>query len=577
MPLIRWLGSLSFTVVICVLLIILLIVSTMMEAKLGTDAVQKMFYQTRWFDLLLSLFWINIFCSTALRFPFQRGHIGFIITHIGILALLMGALMSRIGSIEGRMLLFEGETSRSISTGGYHLSVKGPAGAKQTFVLSKNDQRIPADLKDVQLRIGTIIEHAAEEEAVADGGTDHPLNHAVRVNLESAAMGMRQNFRLIEHSPVNPDADAMIMGPAHFLLKPGTPPAAKVERPTLTIKEDQGREALTLAVDEPQTMPMFIGDTGLRIENLLYYPQAAVAGRELVNGPEGTPENPAVAFDIVDANGIRQHVIKFALFPDFESMHPKDGAVSFPVSAVFQSPARRASEGGMSALTFYYWPDGRWTYEATVKSGGTQSGDLKTGVKIPLDWADMTFDVSEILDHAAVTTNLVESKDSKTGPFAAELIVTDKGRDYSQWLTESQNVRFTVDGGDYRFAILPNTADVPFALTLNDFQKIDYPGTMAAASYESGVTLEDVDEDTTIKQVIRMNEPLDYKGYRIFQSSYIEDNGRGEASIFTVAKNPGIPLIYLGSCIIFIGAAYQFYGPKNGVKNKKDNDDDKMV
>ena len=64
---------------------------------------------------------------------------------------------------------------------------------------------------------------------------------------------------------------------------------------------------------------------------------------------------------------------------------------------------------------------------------------------------------------------------------------------------------------------------------------------------------------TTIERTIKMNQPLDYGGFRIFQSSYIQDPSLGEASVFTVAKNPGITLIYMGSVILFIGVALLFY------------------
>lgn len=568
MPLVRWLGSLSFTVVICVLMIICLVISTTMESHLGTEFAQKIFYQARWFDVLLSLFWINIFCSTALRYPFQRGHLGFIITHVGILMLLVGSLMARIGGVEGRITLFEGETTRSLTTGAYRLSAQGPDGVKKSFVLSKDNQRLDVRWPEIKARIGQMVKHAQQKEIVTDGGADHPVNHAIHVRLNSSMMGMKNDFWLIEDSPINPDANVMILGPAHIMIKPKPSAASAVTRPTLKIQNDLGQDILALWADEPQTVPVNIADTGRRIENLVYYPRATVKGKDLVNAPEDAPENPAVSFDVVDANGARQRVIKFALFPDFESMHTVGDVATAPVKAVFQAPAKRASREGMSTLTFYYGDDG-WTYESILKDGQSAKGDVQTGVEVMLGWADMTFEIVEAMDRAEVTAGIVESPEER-GPFAVELVLREKGKDYVQWLMSPEHVRFTTQSGDYRFSLAPETVDVPFALTLNDFKKTDYPGTMAAAAYESDVTLEGIEEDVTIKRVIQMNKPLDYKGYRIFQSSFIEDSGNGEGSIFTVAKNPGIPLIYLGSCVLFLGAAYQFYGPKNG--GKKDED-----
>lgn len=60
---------------------------------------------------------------------------------------------------------------------------------------------------------------------------------------------------------------------------------------------------------------------------------------------------------------------------------------------------------------------------------------------------------------------------------------------------------------------------------------------------------------------IQMNEPLDHGGFRIFQSSYI-DQPRGDPriSIFSIAHDPGVNIIYLGSIILCVGIVIMFYG-----------------
>src|SRR4051812_45597617 len=118
-PLLRTLGSVAFAVFLISLLAILLIVSTSLESLYGTPFVQKFFYQTGWFDLLLALFAVNIFCATLPRFPFKKRHTGFIITHIGLLCLLFGALLSRFMGVDGQMALFEGETRGEITQSTY--------------------------------------------------------------------------------------------------------------------------------------------------------------------------------------------------------------------------------------------------------------------------------------------------------------------------------------------------------------------------------------------------------------------------------------------------------------------------
>ena len=88
---------------------------------------------------------------------------------------------------------------------------------------------------------------------------------------------------------------------------------------------------------------------------------------------------------------------------------------------------------------------------------------------------------------------------------------------------------------------------------------MDYPGTNRPASYESDVVLEDSKENVSIHKTIKMNKPLDYKGFRIFQSSFVQDPEFGEASVFTIAKNPGITFIYSGACVLFMGVFLLFF------------------
>jgi hypothetical protein len=78
-----------------------------------------------------------------------------------------------------------------------------------------------------------------------------------------------------------------------------------------------------------------------------------------------------------------------------------------------------------------------------------------------------------------------------------------------------------------------------------------------ASVYESTVRIDDPDQGT-FETLISMNHPLHHRGYIFFQSSFIE--GRPMISIFSVARAPGLPLVYLGTALIGIGVAWMFYG-----------------
>ncbi|MBD3268125.1 hypothetical protein GF373_15790, partial [bacterium] len=110
-----------------------------------------------------------------------------------------------------------------------------------------------------------------------------------------------------------------------------------------------------------------------------------------------------------------------------------------------------------------------------------------------------------------------------------------------------------------------------FTIQLLDFRAPRYPGTNRPASFESDVMLIDESQQIERKQRIFMNNPLYHNNYAVYQSSYIEGrNGQPDTSIFTVARAPGTPVIYVGSVIMILGMIFLIY-QKGGLKKQKQN------
>ncbi len=108
----------------------------------------------------------------------------------------------------------------------------------------------------------------------------------------------------------------------------------------------------------------------------------------------------------------------------------------------------------------------------------------------------------------------------------------------------------TVDGHSYSFFLTRAQTALPFSLTLDDFQKELYPGTQMAKAYSSNVTVQD--GDVAWPALISMNNPLRYKGYTFYQSSFGEGPD-GERSVLSVVENKGRLFPYIASAIIFAG------------------------
>ncbi|MCI5060885.1 MAG: cytochrome c biogenesis protein ResB [Alphaproteobacteria bacterium] len=92
--------------------------------------------------------------------------------------------------------------------------------------------------------------------------------------------------------------------------------------------------------------------------------------------------------------------------------------------------------------------------------------------------------------------------------------------------------------------------ELPYAIELQDFRKIDYPGTNKAKKYESDIVIHD--QTIAWPVTIHMNNPLRYKGYSFYQSSFVQHPDQ-EMTVLNVVRNQGRIFPYVASFVIFCG------------------------
>jgi len=109
----RGLGSLRLAVVVMGLLAGVSAWATLIESRYGAPAAQFGIYSTWWFAGLGWLLALNVICAALVRFPWQRRHLGFVITHLGILLLLGGCLLGRWYGVQGQVPVFEGRATHT--------------------------------------------------------------------------------------------------------------------------------------------------------------------------------------------------------------------------------------------------------------------------------------------------------------------------------------------------------------------------------------------------------------------------------------------------------------------------------
>jgi len=98
--------------------------------------------------------------------------------------------------------------------------------------------------------------------------------------------------------------------------------------------------------------------------------------------------------------------------------------------------------------------------------------------------------------------------------------------------------------------------ELPFSLKLIDFQLERYAGSMSPSSYASDIEVLDNTAATKLPYRIFMNHPLNYKGYKFFQSSYDTDE---KGTILEVNKDPGKWPTYLGYFLLCVGFLLNFF------------------
>ena len=116
-----------------------------------------------------------------------------------------------------------------------------------------------------------------------------------------------------------------------------------------------------------------------------------------------------------------------------------------------------------------------------------------------------------------------------------------------------------LDGVKIDLRVGAKIIDVPFSIKLNDFELERYPGSMTPASYSSKVVLMDKEENLTMPYHIYMNHILDYKNYRLFQSSYDPDE---KGTVLSVNHDPGTLPTYIGYILMTLGMIWTLITPK---------------
>lgn len=190
-------------------------------------------------------------------------------------------------------------------------------------------------------------------------------------------------------------------------------------------------------------------------------------------------------------------------------------------------------------------------------------GIIEEGKALKTPWMGLEFRVLRYLPKADEKWK-VEPRSAPT-PLTTEAVEVEF-HDKKQWMLLNDTIKFFSDNAVYFVSYGNRRFDIGFPIQLNEFHMDKYQGTARAMSYRSLVTVPDVGQ-----REISMNEPLKHKGLTIYQASF-QDGPMGQpiASVFSINKDPGRWLKYLGSLIMTLGIIFLFYFRRFGTKSPAD-------
>ncbi|WP_248722602.1 cytochrome c biogenesis protein [Seonamhaeicola sp. ML3] len=110
--------------------------------------------------------------------------------------------------------------------------------------------------------------------------------------------------------------------------------------------------------------------------------------------------------------------------------------------------------------------------------------------------------------------------------------------------------QINIGGLDFAFKYGAKVLELPFSIKLNDFQADKFPGSDINSAYASEVTVID-EQEGSFDYRIFMNNILDHRGYRFFQSSFFPDES---GTILSVNHD------YWGTLITYIGYFMLYFG-----------------
>ncbi|NOY82175.1 MAG: cytochrome c biogenesis protein ResB [Kiritimatiellaeota bacterium] len=548
-------GSVWFAVVLLLLLMVAMGSATVYETLHGTEQARGAFYYATWFRLLLIFFGFNASAAIALRFPFRKRQLAFLLTHGGLLVILVGALVSELFGVEGRIVLAKGQPKDSFAVPGEILTLMPAEGPAATLDFGRylgnglSAVELPArarlDVDGVRIQVVRYLPDVAWKREILNDGKSARL--AVEVSLSSADGENSTWLFAGEHR---------ILGGKTVDLQTVNSPAewqqlvsGKTTRSKGTIRVVYSGQTYEFPLEECMEQAKALGETGYTVRVLRYFPHATVGPRGTIVNASNHPANPAVEAEITGPKGTTKK-LAFARFPTFHGRTGKGFGKDFKLTF-------KASSSLLASVPIrvYSGPTGELAVQLMAEGSAPVMHVVAAGQTVATPWPGVTFKVLRRFDHAQVHLEATaRPRVRETRQPAVLLTATRAATTREIWVEKYRERTIEFDGKAYRVAYGGRSVPLGFQIGLNQFRLGYYPGNTHIRSYESNITITDLAAGGSVDRVISMNRPTTFGGYTFYQASYRKTKN-GYATVLSVARDPGAPIVFAGYAITMLGMA----------------------
>ncbi len=566
---VHWLGSLQLALVLLATIAIACAVATFTESGFSAKVAQAYIYKAPWFIVWLIVLCVNLLAVTITRWPWERKHLGFIVTHYGIITLLIGAMVGLHTGFEGNVTLrMDAPPTTRVTTSRSVIQLESPAdsylylkpfdadlarpSAKRphAFPVPGMDLKIVADdyapsLIKVPVLVPSTTADAAPglllrlSSKMASQTLDVPLH--LSTTPEHDFFGMASLKLLKELPPASPDGplETRMVFAKFEAVSDGGPEKSGVslrlsdDGTKLSIFNAEGNGA-TYSRQEIMKKP--VAEAGATITVEEYWPDFAMVEGRPVTLSEN-PNNPAA-------------LVRIATQPVDADPKP-----SFEAEVLGDTGNYRLIRAGIPYA----------------------SGSFKAGDRFSLGWADWQAEIlgvssASVIANEVAPGEVAPNAGEPTPGFLARLEGPDGQRGPDRWVESGEITSLTDGQSVVRIGYGLETRPLPFSIRLVKFDVPRDEGSETPSNFLATVEFRDAKTGETKTGVAKMNHPASFPGTLAanftginYKFSQAEWNPRDlTQTTLQVLYDPGWLLKWFGSLMICLGIAIQFYGkPKN--------------